>query len=104
MKTARILSSLAAVVLVTGINASGQSQFQFTFRGTCWTTNQTGRFVSRRVDNQSLIQDYVQANGVTNSKTLALVYPLNIDDRGDTIEVVNTATGAVVYPLYSLFF
>jgi hypothetical protein len=92
------------VCLLSSATAFGQYQFEFTFRGTAWTTNAAGDFVSRPVDDGTLLQDYAQANGVTDTKNLRLVYHYNGDERGDVIEVYDLKNGAVVYPLISLFF
>jgi len=102
MKTRTVLASFSLLFVLA--QAGAQSQFQFTFHGTCWTTNAAGQFISRKISNKTLIQDFVQANALTNAKSLALVYHVNADDRGDTIELVNTSDGTIVSPFLSLFF
>jgi hypothetical protein len=104
MKTRMMLASLSVLCSLVGFGAEAQSQFQFTFHGTCWTTNAAGQFISRKINNKTLLQDFAPANILTNSRSLALVYHVNADERGDTIEVVNTADGTIVFPLLSLFF
>jgi hypothetical protein len=52
-----------------------------------------------------LIQDYLQTAGLTNNpSSLSLSYHVNADSRGDTIEIVDTKTGHMLYPLLSFFF
>src|SRR3954447_22825672 len=98
MKTARFHAYLVAALLLAGVKvqaqsqSKAQSQFLFTFRGTCSTTNTAGQWLSQPSNNQTLIQDYAHTKGLTDTKSLILIYHLNGDDRGDTIDIVNTAT------------
>lgn len=85
-------------------NASAQSYlFRMTFRGTCYQTNASGNIVATPITEASLLQQAAQAGGVDPS-TLALVYHVQGSSFGDTIDVVNSSSGAVATTLYGLFF
>jgi len=102
-------AKLSAVVFLAGIlptfNAFPQSAYLFrmTFRGTCYQTNTTGTVVATPVTEQTLLQDAGAAGGV-DWHTLALVYHVQGSSFGDTIDVVDAASGAVDTTLYGLFF
>ena len=95
---------LLCTLFIVQLNVRGGDRFQFTFHGTCWTTNAGGKLISTTVNQSNWLNDYATVNGITNTKSLALVYHLNGDDRGDVIEVVNATNGTLISPLWALFF
>src|SRR5262249_32227446 len=77
--------------------------FRMTFRGTCYQTNTSGVVVATPVTEQTLLQDAAMAGGA-DWHTLALVYHVQGSSFGDTIDLVDAASGAVDTTLYGLFF
>jgi hypothetical protein len=104
MSTSIRLLLILCTLTITHLNVLGGDRFQFTFHGTCWTTNANGKLISRAVSQASWLSDYAASNGITNANSLALVYHLGGDDRGDVIEVVNATNGTLITPLWALFF
>ena len=103
MKALTSLTILVVAVLMTKVNANGQ-KFQFTFHGTCWTTNAEGRFIIKPANNKTLLQEYTLATKATSTKGLELAYHYKGDEHGDTVEVVNAKDGTTVYSLFGLYF
>jgi hypothetical protein len=104
MKTAKFHIYLVAALALAASSALAQSQYLFTFHGTCWTTNAAGQWISHPSNNKTLIQDYALTKGLTSTKSLILVYHLNSEDRGDTVDLVDTSTGQIVDALFAFFF
>ncbi len=104
MNTLTSIAATLSFALLSASTAAAQDQFLFTFHGSSWTTNAAGEFVSRPVDSNTLLQDYALSTGSTLTTNMQLVYHYNGDERGDVIEVYDTKSGTVVYPLMDLFF
>jgi hypothetical protein len=105
MSTTKMFALLVLAVLLPKVNANGQQKFQFTFHGTSWTTNETGRFISKPANNKTLLQEYaLLTHGTNNLKNLTLAYHYRGDEHGDVVEVVNAKDGTTIYPLFGLFF
>jgi len=104
MNTAKLWAGLLLSITFSQV-ASAQVPFIFrmTLRGTCYQTNTTGQVIATPITEQSLLQDAAAAGGV-DWKTLALVYHVQGSGFGDTIDVVNAATGQLETTLYGLFF
>lgn len=105
MNIPKLLASAAAMILLSQVPALAQSPwlFHMTFRGTAYQTNTTGSFVPISLTENSFIQDAATAGGVDPS-TLALVYHIQSSGLGDTIEIVDAATGATKKILFGLYF
>ncbi len=107
MKAKRLLTLLAAVSLF-GISATAQNyKFEITFNGLCVSNAVSGRdagkFAAGRYTTASILAPYAAANNLS-LKDVALIYHLNSDPEGDSIEVINRANGAVLGKPYSLLF
>ncbi len=97
--------TLAALFLgVATLPTRAQSQLQMWMSGSAATTDSSGKIVSRPLNNQTLIQDFANANGITDTSGLALAYHLGGNDLGDTIDVINRTNGATLYTLFGLYF
>ena len=96
--------TLLAGALLCAVPAGAQELLQLKFQATCQTTNDAGQPVKEIVNNQKLIQDYADLNGVTNARSLALVYHVNGDERGDVIQIVDAGDATVLSHVYGLFF
>jgi len=90
------------IAFLLAIEALAQARLDFSFHGTSWTTNSQGKIISRPSNNKTWLQDFASQNGLATNG-LALAYHLNGDVNGDLIEVVNTATGDLITPLYGLY-
>ncbi len=72
--------------------------------GSSATTDASGKIVSHALNNQTILQDFAQANGITNTSGLGLAYHIGGNDLGDTIEVINRTNGAPLYTVFGLYF
>jgi hypothetical protein len=79
------------------------SKVRFTFRGTCYQTNGAGNIIATPVTEQTLVADRAAAGGV-DPATLAIAYHYNADPKGDTVEIVNAATGQTLGLQFGLWF
>ena len=105
MNIVRLSAALLLLTCVSQISALAQTPFLFrmTLRGTCYQTNSTGQVVATPITEQTLLQDAAAAGGL-DWRSLALVYHVQGSGFGDTIDVVNAATGQIGTTLYGLFF
>jgi hypothetical protein len=94
-------SSIGALLCYS---ASAQDSAQIRFSAACRTLNGAGNIVRKNISNQTLIRECATDNNVTNRHPLELVYHFNGDQNGDTIEVVNRKTDAVVCTKFKLLF
>jgi hypothetical protein len=103
-----IVSAAVYAIAAFGQASYGQNPlpfyYQFTFSGTSVYTNAAGNLVTKRVTHANWLRDYARANGVRNLKTIALLYHVNGDERGDTIDIVNVTNGVPLYTIFGLYF
>ena len=102
MKTTII--GLISAALLGLLSANAQEVLQLRFNAKCQGTNETGKLLKQKVTNDTILQDYANQNGITNLSSIALVYAVDGDERGDLIEIVDAYTGAVLTQLYGFFF
>jgi hypothetical protein len=95
---------LLTSALLCSIAANAQEVLQLKFTAKCQSTNDAGRLIKENVNNKTILQAYADQNGITNLNSLALVYAVNGDERGDVIQVVDAYTGAALSHIYGLFF
>jgi len=105
MKTSRTIVLLAACALIsqTHISATAQGMFPFIFTGTCTQINGGGNIVKVSISQRTLLNEVAQAASV-DPGGLMLVYHLHGTDFGDTVDVINASTGAVVVNLFGFYF
>jgi hypothetical protein len=82
----------------------GQDELLLTFRGTYYQTNANGNVVGHPVTEQTWLLEAAEAGGSTDTSGMAIVYHVDGSGFGDTIDVVNRATGATLTSLLGLFF
>ncbi len=95
---------LSVVLSSAALQATAQNQLQVVLAGSSATTDASGRIVSHALNNQTILQDFAQANGLTDTSSLALAYHLHGSDLGDTIEVINRTNGASLYTVFGFYF
>jgi len=104
MIVSKNLAAAGVALFMSVLSASSQSMFQFTFRGTSYQTNGTGAIVAIPITHKTLRQDEAVAAGISDPNTLALVYHVNANAFGDTIDVINSANGNVVGTVFGFYF
>ena len=104
MNTRWLLLTLFFGVLLAQSTVLAQSEFYVTFRGICYQTNSSGDIVGTPISEQTWLQQAAQAGGITDLKTLALVYHVSGSSFGDTIDVVNPTNGVAYTTLFGFFF
>lgn len=73
-------------------NAQQPYLFKFVFKGVAYQRDSSGNIVGVPITDQSIIADRAARGGV-DPNTLAIVYHLDGDEKGDTVEVVDKNTG-----------
>ena len=101
MKTATLLG--ICFVLLLNLTASAQQRFRLTFQAVCRVNDSSGRVTTARLSSRDLIQRCAAGAGITNSRSLELVYNLGAFFNGDSIEVVNTNGNLICQPFRLLF-
>jgi hypothetical protein len=104
MNATRLHAMLLAVLAPVGFSAFGQAKFALTFTGTCFQTNAAGKIVSQAISDKTILQEVAQHAGITDVKTLGLVYHENGNAFGDTIDVINPTNGTVLDTLFGFYF
>jgi hypothetical protein len=85
------------------VGCPAQNELLLTFRGTYYQADANGNIVGHPVTEQTWLIEAAEAfNTTTNG--LAIVYHVGGSNFGDTIDVVNRATGATFAYLLGLFF
>src|SRR5712671_752497 len=93
---------LTVGLLMIGRVAHSQELYQATVTAQCTRLDAAGKTVLSTINNRSLLQACAQSLGVTDPRLWTLVFHRNGDDRGDTIDFVNKATGERVCRVFSL--
>jgi hypothetical protein len=96
----KLKTSLAVVLAVGFIQpalSNARDLFQLSWRGTCYTTDGSGRVVAKRYTEKEIIAKAATDNGL-DPRSLAFVYDAT---EGDT-EVVVAATGEYVSDVFQL--
>ena len=94
----------AALSVLLASPAIAQNEFYVTFRGTCWRTNSLGHLTPNPLSEQDLLLAAAQAWGRTDATGLYLVYHVQGNALGDTIDVVDSSNGSGFYLNYFGFY
>ena len=94
MKLANPFVAALAILAFSMVSVNAQYMYKFVFSGTSYQLDGSGNVVAVPITDQTLVNDRAAAGGV-NPNTLAIVYHLGGDSKGDTVEVVSATTGAV---------
>lgn len=101
MKNSKTCLLLLSAPLVLTLQAHAQSVFQVNFRGTSETTNASGAIISQPVNDRTLVENAIEATGISNSVPLLAVYVMggstDLSVPADFIEVINKTNGTPVY-------
>jgi hypothetical protein len=102
----KAIAITAAALLFGGFNIHAQTyqMYKFVFSGTAYHTNAAGGIVASHITDQTLLQDRARQAGVTNLNTISLVYHINGDPLGDTVEVISNATGQTLTTEFGFYF
>jgi hypothetical protein len=100
----QFLAVLCGALLVSAANVRAQSKLQLVLTGTCSTFDAQGHIIAQPINNQTLLQQAAAAGGLKDTSGLGLAYHLNGNELGDTIEVINSTTGATLSTLFGLYF
>lgn len=93
---------LAAPILP--LFAQNPGKYHITLRGTAYERDATGNLVPAEITEKTLLEEAAQARGLTNLNSLALVYHVRGSSFGDTIDLVEAATGAPITSVLGFFF
>jgi hypothetical protein len=104
-----VRSFLVPAVLLLGCwccCGQGHSYFEykFIFSGTAYETNAAGKLVGTPITDQTLLQDRARLGGITDLSTVAIVYHLDGNSLGDTVEVIASTNGQVLTSEFGLYF
>ena len=90
MKRTNFLAIVAALMLGRSF-ANGQtySEYQFIFYGTAYRTNAAGVLVGTPITQETLLKSRAAQGNITNLNTVEMVYHINGDPLGDTVEIIS---------------
>ena len=98
------LTLFAALPVLFASPAMAQNEFYVTFRGTVWRTNSVGNLTPYPITEQDLLLAAAQAGGRPDASGLYLVYHVQANSLGDTIDVVDSNDGNGFYVNYFGFY
>jgi hypothetical protein len=106
MKMTKSFAVAGAALLLGwfGANAQSYSEYKFIFSGTAYETNALGKLVGTPITDQTLLQDRAQLGGITDLSTISIVYHLNGNPLGDTVDVISNANGQVLVTELGLYY
>jgi|SRR6516225_8781774 hypothetical protein len=107
MKLRSLLYAVPALLVLWQTTSPAQQLYQVVFTGTSSTTDSTGKIVTRKTNNQTLLQDYGKNHGATDVSFLALAYHMKTpsdNQVGDTIDVINRTNGTYYATLIGFYF
>src|SRR5512144_29379 len=103
MKVSKLIETILACFGCFTATASQPYPFKFSFKGVCYQKDGSGNLVPITLTDQTLLQDRAAAGGLDPS-TLAIVYHLGADPRGDRIEIIRTSDNAKLATEFEFFF
>ncbi len=108
MNTMKVSVAVAAALWLCHFKAAAQDyKFEMTFSGVCVSNAvsgpNAGKFAASTYNTASILAPYAQANGL-RLQDVALIYHLNSDPEGDTIEVINRTNGVFLGKPFALLF
>jgi len=98
------LTLCAALPVLLASPAMAQNEFYVTFRGTVWRTNSVGNLTPSPITEQDLLLAAAQAGGRPDASGLYLIYHVQANSLGDTIDVVDASGGGGFYLNYFGFY
>jgi hypothetical protein len=106
MKMTKSFAATLAALLLGWFGARGQSfsEYKFIFSGTAYKTNASGKLVGLPITDQTLLQDRARLGGITDLSTVSIVYHLNGNTLGDTVDVISNANGQVLVTELGLYY
>jgi hypothetical protein len=78
-------------------------EYKFIFSGTAYETNASGKLVGTPITGQTLLQVLAQRGNITDLSTISIVYHINGNPLGDTVDVISNANGQVLVNELGLF-
>jgi hypothetical protein len=103
MKLSKFSTLVLAAFALSMLEARAQYMYKFTFKGMCYQADNNGNVVNIPFTDQTIINERAAAGGV-DPATLALVYHVGGDTKGDTVEVVSSSDGSVILAEFGFFF
>jgi hypothetical protein len=106
MKMTQSFAVTGAALLIGWFGARGQSysEYKFIFTGMAYETNASGKLVGTPITDQTLLQDRARLGGITDLSTISIVYHLNGNALGDTVDVISNDNGQVLVTEFGLYF
>jgi hypothetical protein len=104
MTKAFAITATALVLGGAGALAQSYSEYKFIFSGTAYQTNTTGKLVGTPITDQTLLQDRARLGNIADLSTISIVYHIDGNPLGDTVDVISNATGQVLVTELGLFY
>jgi len=97
-KLGKIIALTVALGLFTPLLSSARDLYLLSWKGTKYTTSDSGRIIATRYSERDIIAKCAADNGISDVRSLAYVYVANEMDT----EVVFAATGETVCEVFQL--
>jgi hypothetical protein len=103
MRKTVVIAGVALLLGVFSAQAQTHSEYKFIFSGTAYQTNAAGALVATHITDQTLLRSRAEQGNIANLNTVAIVYHINGDPLGDTVEIVST-NGTYLTTEFGFFF
>jgi hypothetical protein len=104
MNTIRFLFSISVALALSLFTAQAQSLLQVSFHGTYYTTNSSGAITAHPVTEKTWLQEFASQHGISDLSTIAVAYHIGANSLGNTLDIVNTSNGSVLWTLMGFYF
>src|SRR5437660_144262 len=104
MNTGAVLCAGAMLLACCAPTQAQDMKFLMTFVGNTTSNNASGSLTSVPMTEQAWLNDAARFGGRSSTRSMAVVYHVNADSLGDSIEVIDTKTGEVLNKMFSLYF
>jgi len=104
MKKTKLTATIALLMLGSLLaKAQNYTEYRFIFYGTAYQTNSAGTLVATRITDQTLLKSRAIQGGIGDLSKVAIVYHVNGNSLGDTIDIIST-DGTYLTTEFGLYF
>ena len=106
MNVLKTIALTASTLVFGGFNVAAQShyEYKFLFTGMAYQTNASGNIVGIPITDQTLLEDRARRGNITDFSTVSIVYHINGNPLGDTVEIIANTNGQVLTSQFGLYY
>src|SRR6185503_13891892 len=87
------LALIGGIILIHSLPAFSREVFRVSWRGTAYTTNQSGRVIARPYSHRDIIESYAANTGV-DPRSIVVAYVRDEEESAEELAIVSAADGS----------